>query len=432
MSPARRRAWPAWLIAFALLLSAGSSAVAHERFVKHNLKVPLHIEYFGRWPPPAAIFSQLPADIQRDMPNGIFGMNPDMFKVTMTTTLVLFAFMFVWFSRHLVMDMVHEKVLTKIGGPFQKYALQLGCFLTDRPVRSKTFKRVGEWGMIMFMRCPALVLMFSATNDSLVMPSYPLDPPTVAFFQMAQVFLAILILTGTMLPLAGALVWGTWFFLFKWGWMVATDAMPVLTVAVLYVTSPWNSHKLAITEVNAVQLRWVRIILGLGFFVLGFLKMWNHNLVAGVGDNNPGLLKDPMIGFFTIGTHHYFNRENFIWAFGASEVASGFMVMAGVFTRVWGTLMIIVFTKLMVVDFGYAEIPHIYPIGALLCVLFANHHKADFGIAKLEERVDHWRRQGKPFKQLIAIGVPAFIIAFLVMVPMVWGMTFFEYLRTNL
>jgi Flp pilus assembly protein protease CpaA len=87
-------------------------------------------------------------------------------------------------------------------------------------------------------------------------------------------------LTQTALPLAGALVLGTWIYLWRWGWMVAADALPVLTVAVVYLTSPWQSHKIAITELNEKQVKWVRLVLGFGFFALGWLKVYNYHLTA--------------------------------------------------------------------------------------------------------------------------------------------------------
>ena len=61
-----------------------------------------------------------------------------------------------------------------------------------------------------------------------------------------------------------------------------------------------------------------------------------------------------------------FRRENWIVAFAFAEVLSGFMLMVGVFTRVWGSMMIWVLAKLMLVNFGFKEIPHIYPIAATM------------------------------------------------------------------
>ena len=48
---------------------------------------------------------------------------------------------------------------------------------------------------------------------------------------------------------------GTWIYMFRWGWMVACDAIPVVTVAVLYMTAPWDSHKLSIVEMAATTSR---------------------------------------------------------------------------------------------------------------------------------------------------------------------------------
>ena len=45
------------------------------------------------------------------------------------------------------------------------------------------------------------------------------------------VLLAILILTQTLLPLCGALIVGTWLYLFRWGPLVAIDALPVVTAS---------------------------------------------------------------------------------------------------------------------------------------------------------------------------------------------------------
>ncbi len=400
----KRRA-PPWLVA-ALILGASGLVWAHERFIKHNLKHPLHYEFFGRWP------------------GKPLGMHPDMLRVGFQVFGILFLFLFLWFSRHELVELIQHNVLTRIGGKPQKWIHQLACFITDRPVNSKGFGTLGEWAVIMFMRSPALVLMFSATSDALVMPSYPLGTLEASFFKYAQVVLAILILTQTALPLCGAMIIGTWLYLIKWGWMVSVDALPVLTVAVLYVTSPWQSHKLAITSTNAAQARWVRIILGFGFFCLGWLKVWNYNLTAGVSDNWPSVMEDPMIKLFASGTSPMFSREDWVLSFGLAEVLTGFLVMFGVFVRLWTTIMIFVFTKLMLGNFGFSEIPHIYPIGACLCVLFSNKHKSEFSL--VEDKVEHWRREGKNFKRLMYVGVPAFVIAVLVIFPMLWLFTFHD------
>lgn len=406
----RLRAVP--LIAATLTLSALVPAFvfAHERFIQHRLKFPLHNEYFGRYP---AAF---------------LGIQPDMFRIATISCIVLSAFLVIFFFRLNIDDWVEHRLLAGLRGKAQRGLHHLANYLTDKPVRLGWFHAIGEWSVILFLRSPALVLMYSATNDSLVMPSYPLEPTSAIYFKFIQVFLAILILTQTALPLVGAIVFGVWIYLFRWGWMVAADAIPVVTAAVLYVTCPWQSHKLAITEMNERQLKWVRIVLGFGFFALGWLKIYNYRLTAGVADNYPSVMKDPMIGFFSMGTNPLFARENWIVAFAMAEILSGFMLMVGVFTRIWGTLMLWVFTKLMLIDFGWEEIPHIYPIAATMAIVFSNRCGSEFAfIERLQQKA---RREGRTVFRFATVVSAAIIISVLTIYLMLYALTFTS--RANL
>jgi uncharacterized membrane protein YphA (DoxX/SURF4 family) len=393
---------------FLLFLFASSVVYAHERFVKHNLRYPLHYEFFGRWP------------------GKPLGLHPDMMMIAIRVSGILGAFFALWFLRRTLTEIIERNLLRRVGGAVQHWGHKLACFLTDRPVRGKLFHSLGEWAVILFLRSPGLVLMYSATNDSLVMPSYPLDPASASIFKFAQVGLAILILTQTWLPLCGAMIVGTWLYLFRWGWMVAVDAVPVLTVAVVYCTSPWQSHKLAITKINASQMRLLRLVLGFGFLALGWLKVYNHNLVAGVADNAPSVLNDPMVAMLTGNppVTYFYRRETWVVAFGLAEVMSGFLVMIGVFSRVWTTIMAFMFTKLMLVDFGWDEIPHIYPIAAMLVVIFSNQLTSEVDpIERLDE--DAWRA-GKTFKRVAIIGVTAVVSAILIVFPLLYVISFFD------
>jgi uncharacterized membrane protein YphA (DoxX/SURF4 family) len=259
------------------------------------------------------------------------------------------------------------------------------------------------------------VLMYAATTDSLVMPSFPLDPGSATIFKFAQVGVAILILTQTLMPLVGALLLGTWLYLFRWGWYVAMDALPILIVAAVYVSSPWQSHKFTIVQLNAKQMKWVRCFLGLSFFALGWLKIWNHDLIAGVADNYPSVMHDPLVNFFAIGTDPQYRRECWVVSFGMAEVLSGFLLMIGVFTRLWSLLMLFVMTKLMLIDFGWAEIPHIYLIGALLGVIFSN--KLTNELSRFEVGQEEARRRGDTLKRLALMIVPPVVLAIMVVFP---------------
>lgn len=375
---------------------------AHERFVKHDLKRHLQDGFFLQGAGP-------------------FGMDPNMIQVGLLVTLILAAFFVFFFMREGLDEVLRYKILARLRGGVQRGVHTLSCFIMDKPVRTKWFYTLGEWSVVMFLRSPALVLMYSATNDSLVMPSYPLEPTSAIYFKFIQVALAIMILTQTLLPLCGALIIGTWFYLFRWGPFVAIDAIPVVTAGILYAMSPWQSHKLAITRINAQQTRVIRFVFGLGFVILGWSKIYNHDLTIGVADNYPFIMNDPMVGFFKMGTNPLFARETWVLSFALAEVMSGFMIMMGVFTRLWGTIMIVMFTKLTLVDFGWDEIPHIYPIGAALAVVTSNHLHSEFGLV---ERIERMLRSGVPAKRYAMVAVSAAVIAFLAVMPILYFLTF--------
>ena len=390
-------------LAALLVLLAPSLASAHERFIRHDLKHRMQDWFFAR------------------DPSAMFGMNPNMLHIGILVTVLLAVLLSIWFLRESLDAVVRYKILSRLRGGVQRTLHNLAAFITDKPVRVGWFYSLGEWSVIMFLRAPALVLMYSATNDSLVMPSYPLEPSSAIYFKFIQALLAILILTQTLLPLCGALIVGTWLYLFRWGPFVAVDALPVVTVAVVYLTAPWQSHKLAITRLNPDQARWVRIILGFGFLVLGWMKVYNHDLTAGVADNYPGVMNDPLVNMFAMGTDPALRRETWVVSFGMAEILSGFMLMTGIFTRFWACMMLWVFTKLMLIDFGWDEIPHIYPIGALLAVLTSNDLRTEFDIVQKTERS---MRGHRPLRRFALVAVASVAIAVVAILPILWGLTF--------
>jgi uncharacterized membrane protein YphA (DoxX/SURF4 family) len=387
MNPAIARfcRWQAWLAIAALLLQP-CAGLAHERFIQHTPKWPLHEEFFQTLNPQT--LQQLnpnhlrkpgdpdPATLARSVPPTVHPMLQIAGRVTVLITLMLF----VWFMRRPLDYCIENVLLGPVKGKGREWICHITAFIFDEPVEVPLFKRLGEWVVIFFLRSPALVLMFAAANRSLVMPSYPLEPSTLKIFQFTQVLIAIGILTQTLLPLEGAAIFGTFLFLLKaYDWKIAVDVLPVLTAAVVYVSSPWDSWKQAITTISTKQMRWVRIVLGFSFFTLGWMKIYNYYLTVGVADNYPSVLLDPMIRMFWAGTAPAeYTREAWIIGFALAEVMTGFLFMVGVFSRIWSLAMVYVFTKLMVVDFGWAEIPHIYPISALLAVLFSNNLTNEF------------------------------------------------------
>ncbi len=372
-------------------------ALAHERFIHHDRLFPLNEQFFT-------------------------SLNGNILSIALRATLLMALMLFVWFIREHLDELVENVLLKNLRGKPKEWVHILACFLTDKPVETRWFKAIGRWIVILFMRCPALVLMYSATADSLVMPSYPLEPHTATIFKYAQVVMAMGIVTQTFLPLGGATIFGTFLYLlFAFDWKIAVDILPILTVAVIYVSSPWISQYQVITDVSKTQLRWVRIVLGFGFFALGWMKIYNYNLTAGVADNFPGVMEDPLIKMFYFGTDPALQRECWITAFALTEVVTGFLVMMGVFNRLWCAMMVYVFTKLMVVDFGWAEIPHLYPIGAFLVVTFSNHLSNEF--YRIDELEEQEARLGKTRAEVMIAAGSALLISLVVIFPILWFLT---------
>ena len=131
-----------------------------------------------------------------------------------------------------------------------------------------------------------------------------------------------------------------------------------------------------------------------------------------------------MIHFFAMGTNPAFRRENWIVAFALAEVLSGFMVMMGIFTRVWGSLMLWVFIKLMIVNFGWDEIPHIYPIAATAAIVFSNKLRTEFSfIEKIQQKA---AREGRPFLRVATVAFASVIIAVLAVFTLLYAFTFID------
>jgi hypothetical protein len=392
-----RSQWCLW----ALLLLLPNLALAHERFIPHELIQPLHRDFFRQ-------------------------LNPNMLSIAVRVAAIMAAMLYVWFLRDHLDNFIENQVLHNLRGKPKQWLHLLACYVTDKPVEHPWFTKIGEWAVILFLRCPALVLMYAATSDSLVMPSYPLEPSTTTVFKYAQVAMAMGIITQTFLPLGGATIFGTFLYmLYAFDWKVAVDVLPVLTVAVIYVSSPWISQNLLIRDISAKQMRWVRIILGFGFLALGWMKIYNHDLTAGVADNFPSVLEDPLIKLFYVGTNPQFQRECWIVAFAMSEVLTGFLIMVGVFNRIWCTMMIYVFSKLMLVDFGWAEIPHLYPIGAFLVVALSNHHSNEF--YRLDKLEEYEARRGKTWLEILIAAAASVVIPVVVIFPMLYFLTQVEH-----
>ena len=391
--------WQTWLF-LSVLVSLPGAACAHERFINHMPKGPLHEDFFRR-------------------------LDPNMLNIAGRVFGLMAVMLFLWFLRqHPLDDFIEYKLLGNLQGKAKVWIHNLAAFLMDKPVDLPWFTLLSRWTVVLFLRCPALVLMFAASNKSLVMPSYPLEPSSTKIFQFAQVVMGLGILTQTFLPLGGATIFGTFIYLlFAFDWKIAVDILPILTVAVVYVSAPWNSWNCSITYIPPRQMAWVRFVLGFGFFALGWMKIYNYYLTVGVADNFPSILHDPLVSLFYVGTDPKYIRECWVMGFALSEVMTGFLIMAGVFSRVWCVMMVYLFTKLMVVDFGWAEIPHLYPIAAFAVVALSANSCSNW-FHQVDENGDRIAAKGKLGWRYIATSFClAILIAFLAVFPMLYFLT---------
>ena len=126
-------------------------------------------------------------------------------------------------------------------------------------------------------------------------------------------------------------------------------------------------------------------------------------------------MQDPLVNFFAIGTDPQYRRECWVVSFGMAEVLSGFLLMIGVFSRLWSLLMVFVMTKLMLIDFGWPEIPHIYLIGALLVVVFSNNLTNE--LSPFEAAQEEARRRGDMLARFALMIAPPVALAILVIFP---------------
>ena len=263
--------------------------------------------------------------------------------------------------------------------PLRGSVKNLLSFVFDESLQANWLRSLSPYLNKFALRVPALVLMYSAATNNLMMPSFPLEAETDVF-KYAQVGLALMILTEWMLPVVGwALIALVSYTAVAYGPIVSIDALPLLALAYVYLTMPSRSGSRALT-IGPEQVRWMRVIMGISFVWLGIMKIVNYELVIGVADHAPVIMADPMIKLFWLWTDPQYPREWWAFGFGMAEILTGSLLMSGMFKRVIGLSMSLVFTKLMIYDIGWQEIPHLYPISVLIMICFSNvapAHTAD-------------------------------------------------------
>lgn len=407
-----------------------SVAAAHERFIPHQPRWLLEETFFRHF-------------------------NPDMLNIVLRVALAMIAMQCLWGLRRPIEALLSRHIVDRLPiylGPFnigpltlKQFKLRqaihnLVAFVLDRPVCTKQFRAGYDWSLQFFLRVPALILLYAADHNSLIMPSYPLDPGSLFLFQLFQVALALAILTQTHLRLCGAALVGTLLYLLvAYDWKIAVDVLPIVAVAIVYLNVPSDLPRGEKITLTTEQIKWVRVALGASFLALGWMKLYNIYLTVGVADNFPHVMKDPMILLFYAGTSKALARECWITAFGMAEIMTGFLMMCGVFSRVWCVLMLIVFTKLMLWDFGWAELPHLFPISAFLLLIFSNPDGRPDQAKRSAEQVEPPAEQAEQPKvqpkQPAAPGgrnaiagltlslLRVTLITFLALIPLLWALT---------
>src|ERR1700758_175692 len=119
-----------FLSAALLTLFPVMAVYAHERFIRHDLKVPVHEQYFAR------------------QPNMLLGMQSDMLRIATVSCVLLLVFLVIFFFRQ-NLDVFIEQRLLSVGlrGAAQRALHHLANFLTDKPVRLPAFRTIGEWAV---------------------------------------------------------------------------------------------------------------------------------------------------------------------------------------------------------------------------------------------------------------------------------------------
>jgi hypothetical protein len=86
--------------------------------------------------------------------------------------------------------------------------------------------------------------------------------------------------------------------------------------------------------------------------------------------------------------------------------------------------MLWIFVKLMIVNFGWDEIPHIYPIAATMAIVFSNKVTSEFSlIERIQQRA---AREGRPLVRVASVVAASVAIAVATVYVLIYALTFFD------
>ena len=316
-------------------LATATPAFAHERWVKHLPLAPIQSEIF------------------RSLSSGSWQL--------IARPVLLFAMLsLIWSLRDQLATLFKAKL-----GPSAARCIDFIFNTESQDLWSPAARRMI---VKISVRIPALVLMYAASTSSLIMPSFPLEGSLNDLFRIVQTTLAIMILGEVALPLVGLSLLALVGFSFAYfGANTAIDILPVLGLSYIYLLMPMKGGSYAL-HLGLGEVRILQSIIGIAFFLLGVMKIVNFDLTVGVADNYPFVMHDPLIGIFSLGSDPHFAREWWTFGFACSEMLTGMLLATGVFMRPIALFSAAIFTKLMFMDFGWAEVPHIFPIAVLILI----------------------------------------------------------------
>ncbi len=298
------------------------------------------------------------------------GLNPKLVAVMSRGLLVVLALVVVWMAR------TERSVSAQAtASPWRIPA----AFLFDGPVDTRWFAIAGQLTLAFLVRCPAIVLLYAASRDALLVPGYALSPELAAVLGPFQVVLAVLILAQAALPCVGALLAGTWLFVATHGALAGVDAWPLAAVAGLYLSAPWQSHELPVLAPSPQVRRLFRVAVGLGWIASGHRDLFAYESTALLLEGVPRLADDPLTRLLMMGHSAGFARETWIAAVGALQLAGGVLIAGGVFTRAVALVGSAILVGGLALDSGAHAIGRLVPLAALLALVAFERHHAELG-----------------------------------------------------
>jgi len=231
-------------------------------------------------------------------------------------------------------------------------------FFLDGYIAGPGLARAEAIAVVVFARLPGLVFLLGAWSGWLVMPSFPIEGTLALPLRVAEIVVALWILSGRFQVALGVALLVVYAGLCAGYRLAAVDAIPLLASAFFYLYARRG------TALNERQVVGIRVGLGVGFFLLGLVnKIYDAELFIGVGDSYPHLVTGPQSVF------PWLTREAWSFTTALGEMTFGLLLLLGVFSRLTSLALALIFANFILV-FGWAEIVHLYPIAGFAVLFF--------------------------------------------------------------